>query len=190
VRVRTDLTPSIFLIIIFLTGCSAAPETPRLSTGAATTSTTAARQTSNDTKDAVWQDNVTHAWVVAHPQNWNADAEDDGIRVWIELLDKNEKIVEYDNITMPVKLQLYADESKTNPAKPGSLLYSGTSVAQNWKHDAFVTFAVGVKDISWQEMSKPLPAEQQEYGIIYVTITLPNGKDYSARWSEARITKP
>ena len=61
-------------------------------------------------------------------------------------------------------------------------------VLHNWYDDGFVSGAIGVKDIAWEEISPPLPSEQQEYGLIYVTVTLPNGQDYSARYDEARLT--
>jgi hypothetical protein len=128
-----------------------------------------------------WMEEVTSAWVVSHSNNWDADAEDDGIRVWVELLDKQEDMIEYQNVEMPVKIEVYSTESKTFPWKPSRLIYSGTTVLHNWHDDAFVTGNTGVKDIAWEEISPPLPSEQQEYGLLYVTVTLPNSKDYSAR---------
>jgi hypothetical protein len=91
---------------------------------------------------------------------------------------------------MPVKIELYATASKTYPLKPSQLLYSASSVANDWSCDAFVTGAIGVKDIPWQEISQPSPSDNQKYGIIFVTITLPNGKAFSARYDEAKIAKP
>ena len=155
--------------------------------GCAIESSSTVSPASEKAPDVVWAEKATNAWVVAHSQDWDCDAEDDGIRVWVELLDKNEKMIEYENMTMPVKIEIYSTESKTFPSKPSRLIYSATARLHNWYEDAFVSGAVGVKDISWEEISPPLPSEQQEYGLIYVTVTLPNGKAYSAR-DDARIT--
>jgi len=132
-----------------------------------------------------WVDGVVRAWVVAHSHNWDSDAEDDGIRVWVELQDKNEDEISYKNIEMPIFIEVYTTESKTLPRKPERLVYSGSSVTRSWDNDAFISGANGIKDISWEEMSA-LPTDQT-YGIIYVTITLPNGKEFKALYDEARI---
>jgi hypothetical protein len=153
------------------------------------TNTSSISLTSGSMLSTNWQDQVTHSWVVAHRQNWNADAQDDGIRVWIKLLDKNEKMVEYNNTDIPIKIELYATESKTYPMKPSRLLYSGISIAKGWLHDSFVTGAIGVKDIAWEEILPTLQSEQQDYGLIFITVTLPNGKDFSAQYDEAEIRK-
>lgn len=132
-------------------------------------------------------DEVTNIWVVAHSHDWDTDAEDDGIRVWINVLDENENIVLYTNADMPVKMEIYSTENKTYPWEPARLIYSGTTVLRNWYNDAFVTGAIGVKDIVWDDISEPLASEQQEYGLMYATVTLPNGRDFSARYYPCRI---
>ena len=80
---------------------------------------------------------------------------------------------EYTNTNMPVKIELY----------------SGEGIAMSWDHDAFVTGAIGVKDISWQEISTPLSSENQQYGMLYITVKLPNGTNYSAEYDPANITR-
>ena len=77
-------------LIFILTSCAGSISS---SPNTAGTNITTTQSTINNTQSKDWQNEVTHAWVVAWPQNWNADAEDDGIRVWIELLDKDENIV-------------------------------------------------------------------------------------------------
>ena len=134
---------------------------------------------------ALDESNITRGWVVAHPENWNRDAEDDGIRVWAELQDKHEEIIKYANVEMPVEIKIYTTESETLPVKPARLIYSGSSVMRNWQDDAFISGAIGIKDISWKEMAA-LPTDQT-YGILYITITPPSGENCSARWDEARI---
>ena len=143
----------------------------------------------DETPSPTWVSKITNAWVVAHGHDWDADAEDDGIRVWVNLLDKNEEMIEYNNVELPIKIEIYATESRTLPKEPSRLIYSTTAVSHNWHDDGFVSGAIGVKDIAWEEISPALPSEQQEYGIIYITVTLPNGKEYSARYDEARIKK-
>jgi len=52
----------------------------------------------------------------------------------------------------------------------------------------FVSGDIGVKDIPREEISPALPIEGQEYRLVYSIVTLPDGKDYCARYDEARIT--
>ena len=139
------------------------------------------------TGSETWVEDVTNIFVVAHSHDWDADAEDDGMRVWINLLDKNESIVMYTTAEIPVTIDIYSTESSSYPWEPERLIYSGTAVMRNWHSDAFVTGAIGVKDIAWDEISQPLASERQEYGLMYATVTLPNGRDYSGRYYPCRI---
>jgi hypothetical protein len=161
---------------------------PLSSCGATVTSTVTATSTPTSTKtNPDWIQQVKSARVVAHAQNWNSNAEDDGIRVWVELQDEKEKFVMYDDVNMPVRIELFSTESKTFPWQTSRLLYSSQSEMQNWSDDAFVTGATGIKDIPWGDISPTLASEQQDYGLLYVTITLPNGQNYSAKYDEARL---
>ena len=134
-----------------------------------------------------WLDEVNRAWVVAHAHNWDMDAEDDGIRVYVELQDEDEKLVEYLDANMAVAIEVYSTESKTYPREPSRLLYSGTSILDDWYEDAFVTGARGVKDIAWEDIAEVWPPEDAEYGMLYVTITLPDGETCSAVDETVRI---
>lgn len=134
-----------------------------------------------------WADKVERAWTVGHPENWDADAENDGIRIWIELQDSDENEIEYSNMSMPVAIQVYSTESVTYPWEKARVIYSVSGTLTDWDDDAFVSSARGVKDIPWEAISTPLPTEQQEYGMLYVTVTLPNGKQYSAEYDPIRI---
>lgn len=130
---------------------------------------------------------VQTAWTVGWPENWNADAANDGLRVWVELLDSNETMIEYTGMSMPLQIELYSTESVTYPLEKSTLIYFGSGTLTDWDHDCFCTGAIGVKDIPWQDISSPLPNEDQDNGILYITVTLPNGKDYSAEYSPIQI---
>ena len=134
-----------------------------------------------------WVDQVQIAWTVGWPENWNADAANDGLRIWVELQDSNGTMIEYTGMSMPVQIELYSTESVTYPLEKSRLIYSGSGILTDWNHDCFCTGAIGVKDIPWQDISSPLPNEDQDNGILYVTVTLPNGKDYSADYSPIQI---
>ncbi|MDD5127790.1 MAG: hypothetical protein PHR43_06845 [Dehalococcoidales bacterium] len=140
-------------------------------------------------KSNEWKGQVNRAWVVAHSHNWGADAEDDGLRVWVELQDNDENMIEYTKVNIPVEIKIYSTESKTYPLKPARVIYTNSSSLANWDNDAFVTGAKGIMDINWEEISPALPSEQQEYGIIYVDIVLPNSNHFSASYDETRIKK-
>lgn len=134
-----------------------------------------------------WVDQVQTAWTVGWPENWNADAADDGLRIWVELQDSNETMIEYTSMSMPLQIELYSTQSVTYPLEKSRLIYSGSGTLTDWDHDCFCTGAIGVKDISWQDISSPLPNEDHDNGILYVTVTLPNGKNYSADYSPIQI---
>jgi len=127
-----------------------------------------------------WVSSVQRAWTVGHPENWDADAEDDGIRVWVELQDANTNEIEYTGMNMPVLVKIYSTESVWYPWEKSRLIYSGSGILKNWYNDAFVTGAIGVEDICWGDISNPLSTENQAWGMLYITVTLPNGKQYSA----------
>jgi uncharacterized repeat protein (TIGR02543 family) len=130
---------------------------------------------------------VQTAWTTGWPENWDADAANDGLRIWVELLDSNESRIEYTGMSMPLQIELYSTESVTYPLEKSRLIYSGSGTLTDWDHDCFCTGAVGVKDIPWQDISSPLPSEDQDIGILYITVTLPNGKDYTDEYYPIQI---
>ena len=159
-----------FACLLVLTSCATTPASP-----------------APPTESTEWIEKVVKAWVVAHPHNWDADAKDDGLRVWVELQDVNEDAVRYENINVPVEIRIYSTESKTYPWKSARVIYSGSSLLTCWDGDAFVTGAKGIKDISWEEIAPTLPSEIEEWGILYISLSLGNGKEYSAEHYPVRI---
>ncbi len=144
-----------------------------------TVTTNAVQNTSTSSND--WISAVQSARVVVHSYNWDADSEDDGVRVWVELNDANEDFVPYINQNMSVQISVYSTESKTYPWSPSRLLYSSSATLTSYTKDAYVTGALGIIDINWDDMLDPIDSEQQKYGLIYVYITLPNNTVYSAQ---------
>jgi hypothetical protein len=161
------------IVLMFLIGVASISQLPRMP--------------SNTAQEYPWIKDVKRAWVVAHPYNWDLDAENDGLRVWVELQDSNEKMVMYTFSNMPLKIEIYSTESQTYPLQPARLLYSGTSTLTNWDHDGFISGANGVKDIPWEAISPRSGTEQQEFGIIRITATLPNGQECNAEYSPVMI---
>ena len=102
-----------------------------------------------------WIDKVVRAWVVAHPHNWNADAKDDGLRVWVELQDVNEDEVRYKNINVPVEIRIYSTESKTYPLKSARVIYPGNVGAISSQETSFIPLAPVTKASSSQCVNKP-----------------------------------
>ncbi|MFC1927647.1 hypothetical protein ACFLW7_03625 [Chloroflexota bacterium] len=138
----------------------------------------------NASVDAI---SVQTAWTVGWPENWDADAANDGLRIWVELLDSDETMIEYTGMSMPLQIALYSTESVAYPFEKSRLLYSGSGTLTDRDHDCFCTGAIGVKDIPWQDISRPLPSEDQDYGILHIIVTLPNGEDYTAEYSPIQI---
>ncbi|WP_456329856.1 hypothetical protein [Archaeoglobus sp.] len=48
---------------------------------------------------------VTHAEVWPYGRNWDEDADNDGIALYIQLLDENDEIVKFRDVSLPVEIE-------------------------------------------------------------------------------------
>lgn len=139
-----------------------------------------------DGESTSWKDEITNAWIVGHPHDWDADPEDDGIRIWVELLDNTEEMIRYESAEIPATIEIYATESRAYPLQPSRLLYSGSSTLQDWHEDAFVSGATGVLDIGWDEVAATSSPEREDIGILQVAV-LVDDTSYRARYEAVPI---
>ena len=121
-------------------------------------------------------------WV--SPKNWDSDAEDDGIIIYPDLKDNSGETVKFENIELPVKIKIYTTKyTEDFKEVKDRLVYSGTGTINSWEDGNFF-FAGGIK-VSFEDISS-LQSED-DYGWVYATITLPDGRTIEAVDKFARI---
>ena len=121
---------------------------------------------------------VVSGSVATMTDNWDADADDDGIIVHPKLNDESGEVVMFEGVELPVKIEIYTAEydSKYKRVK-GRLVYSGTGTIDSWK-DGNIFFNGGIK-VSFDDIDTT-PSDD-DYGIIYTTTTLPDGRTIEAK---------
>jgi hypothetical protein len=121
-----------------------------------------------------WMDRVASIFVGGYPENWDADAEYDGIDVYIGLLDANDTAIYVRGVTMPVKIECYDGNAD-------KILYATTATFSDEALKKGVIIhgqARWVKRIPFEDLPSNLTS-----GDLIGTITLPNGKQFSAKWA-------
>jgi|GEM_PF-2031193 len=118
---------------------------------------------------------VTHASVWTFTKNWDEDAENDGLAVYISLKDENDDTVKFKGVSLPVEIEIYTKEYFKS-AK-GRLVYKGTATLTSWKYgNPFLSAGIRIpfEDIKTTEVDP-------EWGIIYVKVHLPDGRIIEAK---------
>ena len=130
---------------------------------------------------------VVSGSVATMTDNWDADADDDGIIVHPKLNDESDEVVMFEGVELPVKIEIYTAEydSEYNRVK-GKLVYSGTGTIDSWK-DGNIFFNGGIK-VSFDDIGTT-PSDDG-YGIIYTTTTLPDGRAIEAKETFGCRIKP
>ncbi len=120
---------------------------------------------------------ITHASVMVFTKNWDEDAEDDGLAVYINLKDANDESVKFKGVNLPVEIEIYTQEFKDFKPVQGRLVYKGTATITSWKDGNFLLsggIRIPFEDIKTTETDP-------EWGIIYVKIHLPDGRIIEAK---------
>lgn len=119
---------------------------------------------------------VTHASVSTIRENWDADAEDDGITVHPNLLDQYDETVKYSGANIPVDVQIWTTKFDNNfKEQKDRMVYKGSGTITTWK-DGNMFMKGGIK-VPFSSMNVP---SDEMYGWTYVTIHTPDGKTYEA----------
>lgn len=108
--------------------------------------------------------------------NWDADAEDDGITVHPDLLDQYDETVKYSDVSIPVDIQIWTTKFDSNyKQQKDKLIYQGSGTITTWK-DGNMFMKGGIK-VPFSSMNVP---SGEMFGWTYVTIHTPDGKSYEA----------
>ena len=120
---------------------------------------------------------VTHASVMVFTKNWDADAEDDGLAVYVTLKDANDETVKFKGVSLPVDIEIYTEEYKDFKPVKGRLVYKGTATITSWKDGNFL-LSGGIR-IPFEDIK--VTKADPEWGIIYVKVHLPDGRVIEAK---------
>jgi hypothetical protein len=122
--------------------------------------------------------------VTAQAFNWDGGPEADGLRVWVDLLDANGKVVRYTNESLMAKLTI---SPLPILCEAGTVLYSDSATLKNSQGDAFAVSAKGIKDIPWQLIDQSGLDEPQKFGQLDLLVTLPDGQQIEGLLVEVPI---
>ena len=81
---------------------------------------------------------VTHASIMVFTKNWDEDAEDDGLAVYITLKDANDETVKFRGVSLPVEIEIYTKEYESGKPVKGRFVYKGTATITSWKDGNFL----------------------------------------------------
>lgn len=117
---------------------------------------------------------VVKARVQAIPRGWDSEAGNDGIVVYPELLDANDRAVQWSGPPLTVDIEIWAIRLDSNfEEHKGQLIYRGTGTIKNWKDGNFLL--EGAIRVPYKQMSIPSDAS---YGRTYARVHTPDGKIY------------
>ena len=123
--------------------------------------------------------------VYASTESWDADAEDDGIVIYPSLWNKTDNTVRFRDIELPVEIKIYTVKSDDdyNEIKD-RLVYDDVVILNTWE-EGFISTGYGIKKIPYEDINTI--ESDDDYGWVYTTITLPDGRKMEAVDKFARI---
>lgn len=121
---------------------------------------------------------VTHAEVSVVKGHWTSGAEDDGIVIHPDLRDASGQTFKWYGPALPVDIEIYSTSFDSNYKQvKDKLVYKGTGTISNWEDGNM--FMNGGIQVPFTDLNVP---SGQNFGWTYVTIHMPDGKTYSAKW--------
>ena len=123
--------------------------------------------------------------VCTSPETWDTDAEDDGIVIYPALWNETDHTVRFEDIELPVEIKIYTVKYDENYNEiRDRLVYSDIATINNWE-EGFITTGHGIKKIPFEDINTI--GSDEDYGWVYTTITLPDGRKMEAVDKLARI---
>lgn len=142
--------------------------------------------TSEDNKQKDLLSSIVTGNVMTVNKNWDADAENDGIVIFPDLKDSSGETVKFENVKIPVQIEIYTTKTEDYKDVKDRLVYSGNAYIDSWK-DGNMFFNGGIK-VPYEEI-KTIESDK-EFGIIYVKMTLPDGRIIEAKSDFGDRIKP
>lgn len=154
---------------------------------------------------------ATHAEVLTEIENWDRDAENDGIVVYLSLKDDYDETIKFENIKLRVSIKIYSDAEydswiiKSGTKVYNKPIYEGYGSIDSWKDGNPFLFGGGIRvpfeDIKFKTIGRSeyevidnynrvrvitYDFTKGEYGTVYVTIKTPYG-NFEAKDNFVRI---
>lgn len=185
-QTKTNLVILLTLVVITL-AISAGCTSPTGPTQASSNQASQPQTTSKQVTVAQSQNDfsqVTHAEVSTIKAHWSSGAEDDGITVHPSLLDVKGQIVTWSGVPLSVDIEIYSTKFDANYKQvKDQLVYKGTGTITNWQ-DGNMFMGGGIQ-VPFASMKVPAG---KTYGWTYVTVHMPDGKTYSAKYELTSLT--
>jgi hypothetical protein len=124
--------------------------------------------------------------VVAQELNWDNDPGTDGLRIWVDLLDNRDIPLKYANGNLPIKITIRPSPME-DLCESDTILYVDNATLKDWYNDSFASGAAGVKDILWGYIDQDLLGQLQKFGLLDVSVTLPDGKQIIGSLNDVAI---
>jgi PKD repeat protein len=117
---------------------------------------------------------VTHASVYVTTKNWDADAANDGIVIYPDLLDASDQTVEFSGVKLPVDIEIYTTKyDKNYKTINDQMLYNGRSSISS-SDDGNMFMGGGIR-VPFESIAQ-IP--NKNYGRVIIKIHTPDGKIY------------
>ncbi len=171
----------VVVMVALLSGCASETEksgitttTPTVTGEAIQTPTPApeeaAKTTEFDEKELLKK--VTHAEVWEYGRNWDEDAENDGLVVYIRLLDDKDEIVKFYDVNIPIEIYIYTID---NERARDRLIYKGTTNITNWEEIRMYGRGIRIpfEDMNFTDIEKAKEGLGYE---IFIKTYLPDGR--------------
>lgn len=120
---------------------------------------------------------ATHASVMTTTDNWDADAEDDGLIIYPSLDDDEGEVVKFEGIELDVDIEVWTTKFEDFKTVKDRKAYSGTGTINSWKDGNFM-FSGGIK-VPFEDITTV--ASDSEFGMVFVEIHLPDGRTLEAK---------
>jgi len=128
---------------------------------------------------------VTHLSVnCLGSQNWDADAEDDGIVIGVAPLSIDNTIVAVEGFVVLKAYVLEKDEGTWGYYEGDLVNTRTTSPLEGEERFKYFDSFSGYRINFYWDNTEPYPADKEDYGVIYATFTTKDGKTFEAKYGD------
>lgn len=116
--------------------------------------------------------------------NWDSDAEDDGIVIFPNLKDASDETVKWDGAILPVDVEIWTTDIDSNfKEQKDQLVYQGSGTIDSWEDGNFI-LGGGIR-VPFEQIQLP---SDKTYGWVYAKVHTPDGKTFEGVEKYASLT--
>ncbi len=127
---------------------------------------------------------VTHGSVMVVTKNWDEDAEDDGIVLYPDLLDSNDRSVKWGGVELPVDIEIWTTKYDSHFKEVKDQLVGSGSSTITSSDDSNMFMKGGVR-VKFDQMSVP---SGKTVGNAIVKVHLPDGRVIESEYAYTPLT--